>query len=292
MHAMNPLTPTLAAGAWCWHADYYAGRWSLLDQPAGAAAAGLAAIECNDFMLPPPRLSRLRQPLLRLLPGAPPELWRYSRASLRQLQANAQAHNVQVLAWAVNSDFTVPARAWPAQQLYLRRGLAAARLLAVPLLRVTLGGSAETPRSQDAAIVQRLASLVQDSPAVVTLENHWGISADIGRHLALYDAVVDALPAGLRPRFGCCFDPGNVPEDAERPRWWRELARRANHFHLKTTAFDPAGKETGLPHAALFELLAEAGYRGPVTIEYAGDGDPLQGLRQSVALWQRLMPGV
>jgi hypothetical protein len=112
-------------------------------------------------MLPPPRLSRLR-----LLPGAPPELWRYSRTGLRQLQANAQAHGVRVLAWAVNSDFTVPGRHWPAQQLYLGRGLAA------PLLRVTLGGRAETPRSRDAVIVRRLAALVQASPAAVTLENH------------------------------------------------------------------------------------------------------------------------
>lgn len=285
MRAMN--NATLAAGAWCWHADYYAGHWSLPDQPAGAVAANLTAIECNDFMLPPPRLSRLRQPLLRLLPGAPPELWRYSRASLRQLQANAQAHDVQILAWAINSDFTVPGRAWPAQQLYLRRGLAAARLLAVPLLRVILGGSAETPASQDAVIVQRLAALVQASPAAVTLENHWGVSTDIRRHLEIFDAVTAALPAGLRPRFGCCFDPSNVPEDAQRPRWWRELARRANHFHLKTIAFDPAGEERHLPHAAIFALLAEVGYNGPITIEYAGEGAALDGLRQSVALWQR-----
>lgn len=277
-----------AAGAWCWHDAYYAGRWSLLDQPAGAAAAGLAAIECNDFMLPPPRLSRLRRPLLRLLPGAPPELWRYSRASLRQLQANAQARGVQVLAWAVNSDFAVPGRAWPAQRVYLRRGLEAARLLAAPLLRVTLGGSAETPRGRDAVIVQRLAALVQASPAAVTLENHWGVSTDIQRHLEIFDAVATALPASLQPRFGCCFDPGNVPEGPERPRWWRELARRANHFHLKTTAFDAAGDDTHLPHAAILDLLAEAGYRGAVTIEYAGDGDALDGLRRSVRLWQRL----
>lgn len=278
----------LAAGAWCWHDAYYAGRWSLLDQPAGAAAAGLAAVECNDFMLPPPRLSRLRQPLLRLLPGAPPELWRYSRASLRQLRANAQAHGVQMLAWAINSDFTVPGRHWPAQQLYLRRALGAARLLAAPLLRVTLGGSAETPRSRDAVIVQRLAALVQASPAAVTLENHWGVSTDIERHLAIFDAATAALPAGLRPRLGCCFDPGNVPEGPARERWWAELARRANHFHLKTTAFDAAGDETHLPHAAIFNLLAEAGYRGPVTVEYAGQGDALDGLRSSVRLWQRL----
>lgn len=281
--------PLLAAGAWCWHDAYYAGRWSLLDQPAGAAAAGLAAIECNDFMLPPPRLSRLRQPLLRLLPGAPPELWRYSRASLRQLQANARSHGVQILAWAINSDFTVPGHHWPAQQLYLRRGLGAARLLAAPLLRVTLGGRAETPRSRDAVIVQRLAALVQNSPVAVTLENHWGVSTDIERHLAIFDAAAATLPAGLRPRFGCCFDPANVPEGPDRERWWTELARRANHFHLKTAAFDAAGDETHLPHAAIFDLLAAAGYRGGATIEYAGDGDALDGLRQSVRLWQRLV---
>ena len=57
---------TLAASSWCWHEPYYAGSWSLLDLPASAKAAGLTAIECNDFMMPPPRLSRLRQPLLRL----------------------------------------------------------------------------------------------------------------------------------------------------------------------------------------------------------------------------------
>lgn len=110
------------------------------------------------------------------------------------------------------------------------------------------------------------------------------------RHVAICDAVAAALPAGRRPRFGCCFDPGNVPEGPDRLRWWRELARRANHFHLKTTAFDAAGDETHLPHAAIFGLLAEAGYRGPVTIEYAGEGDPQEGLRRSVRLYERLAP--
>lgn len=285
---MDKYDTNLAAGAWCWHDAYYAGRWSLLDQPAGAKAAGLAAIECNDFMLPPPRLSRARRPLLSLLPGAPPELWRYSRASLRRLQADAQAQGVQILTWAINSDLTVSGGAWPAQQLYLRRGLAAARLLGVSLLRVTLGGSPETPRDRDALAARRLADLTQASPCPVTLENHWGISADIERHLAIFDAAVAALPEGQRGRLGCCFDPGNVPDGPERPRWWRELARRANHFHLKTVAFDAAGDETGLPHAEIFDLLAETGYRGPTTIEYAGDGDPVEGLRLSAALYARL----
>ena len=294
------LDSTLAAGSWCWHDGYYAGRWSLLDQPAGAVAAGLTAIECNDFMLPPPRLSRVRQPLLDLLPGAPPELWRYSRASLRQLRANAAAHQVTVLTWTINSDFTVPDRRWPAQQIYLRRGLAAARLLVTPLLRVTLSAisdrapddGAATPRSRDDVIVQRLAAFVETSqrhaPGVtITLENHWGISSDIERHVHIFDAAAAALPAGLRSRFGCCFDPGNVPEGPARVGWWREMAVRANHFHLKTTAFDAAGNETHLPFVAIFDLLAEVNYCGPATIEYAGEGDAIAGVQQSVRLFQR-----
>ena len=56
------------------HDAYYAGAWSLLNLPADAASVGIPAIECNDFMLPPPRFSRVRRPLLSLAPGAPGEL--------------------------------------------------------------------------------------------------------------------------------------------------------------------------------------------------------------------------
>lgn len=81
-----------------------------------------------------------------------------------------------------------------------------------------------------------------------------------------------------------------MPEGPERERWWAELARRANHFHLKTMAFDASGEETHLPHMVIFDLLAEAGYRGSVTVEYTGLGDALAGLQQSVRLVQRGVP--
>lgn len=282
----------LAVSSWSWHAPYYAGAWSLLDLPASAAAAGIDAVECNDFMLPPPRFSRIRRPLLSLLPGAPPELWRYSRATLRQLQANAQAHGSTILTWTINSDFTVPAAHWPAQRLYLARGLAAARLFQVPLLRINLGGSPETPPARDEIIVRRLAAFVRHSqqryPGVtLTVENHWGISTDIDRHLEIVDEVAAGLTPSLRERFGCCFDPGNMPESDERSRWWRELAVRANHYHLKTSHFDADGSERTLPHHTLFELLRQTGYRGKVTIEYAGDGSATEGVQQSVRLFEQ-----
>jgi sugar phosphate isomerase/epimerase len=296
------MKPLLAASSWSWHAPYYAGSWSLWDLPAAAKAAGIAAIEANDFMLPPPRLSRLRRPLLGLLPGAPPELWRYSRASVAELQERAAAHGTKLLAWTINSDFTVPAGHWPAQRLYLARGLAAARQLGVRLLRVNLGGSPETPAARDQTIAARLASFVQrsqegDTAPAITLENHWGVSSDIDRHLAIFDAARDQLPAPQQARFGCCFDPSNMAVaegaagQAQRERWWRALAARANHFHLKTTSFDAEERETLLPHQHLWALLQESGYAGAVTIEFQGDGEPGEGVRKSAVLFTRLAVG-
>jgi len=283
----------LAVSSWSWHAAYYAGDWSLLDQPAAAAALGLHAVECNDFMLPPPRFSRVRRPLLALLPGAPPELWRYSRATLRRLRENARQKGTAVVTWTVNSDFTVPAYRWPAQKLYLYRGLAAARMLRAPLVRVNLGGSQETPAGRDPLVVRRLAAFVADSqgryPGVtITVENHWGLSTDIDRHLRIVDAVAGLLAPSLKERFGCCFDPGNMPDSPQLPRWWRELAGRANHYHLKTTGASWAGeavKDGNLPNASLLALLQEVGYEGGVTIEFAGDGNPAEGVRRGAQLF-------
>lgn len=285
----------LAASSWSWHAPYYAGEWSLLDLPRSARKAGVSHIECNDFMLPPPRLSRVRQLLLRLLPGAPPELWRYSRATLEQLAENAGAEDVNALTWTINSDFSVPWWQWPAQKVYLRRGLDAAQRLQVRLLRVNLG---QREGADDALVARRLADFVIQSQRhcpglIITVENHWGISTDIDRHLAIVRDAARRLPEAFGVCFGCCFDPDNMPSDgvseSEREHWWRELASEANHYHLKTTAFDEEGEDRALPHARLMALLDDAGYGGDVAIEYQGDGEPVEAVRQSRALFERLL---
>ncbi|MBK9055597.1 MAG: sugar phosphate isomerase/epimerase [Chloroflexi bacterium] len=282
----------LAVSSWSWHEAYYAGRWSLLDLPEGARQVGLSRIEANDFMLPPPRLSRIRRPLLALLPGAPPELWRYSRGSLAQLRGNAAASHTPLLCWTINSDFTVPGWAWPLQQIYLRRGLAAAHQLHTPLLRLNLGGQLDTPTSVDERLITRLVAFVHlcqhRAPGLtLTVENHWGISTDIERHLWLVGQAKSRLPEGLQERLGCCFDPGNMPE-GERERWWRGLSAAANHFHFKTTEFDERGRDTHLPHDHILALLRAANYQGDVTIEFQGGGDPVEGVKQSVRLFRQI----
>jgi sugar phosphate isomerase/epimerase len=197
------------------------------------------------------------------------------------------------LTWTVNSDFAVPAGKWPAQQLYLRLGVAAARRLDARLLRVNLGGRAGEPEAADDRVAKRLARFVGASQRwypglLITVENHWGLSADLDRHLLLLARARNLLPGELRGRLGACFDPDNMPRGDQRRRWWRGLARVANHYHFATTAFDALGSDVGLPHAFLLSLLREAGYQGACTIEFQGDGDPARGIRCSRELFERL----
>lgn len=286
---------SLAVSSWSWHDEYYTGRWSLLDLPAAAHEAGLSLIECNDFMLPPPRFSRLRRPLLENLPGAPPELWRYSRHSLQELAHRAQQHEVAVLAWTINSDFAVSPLYWPLQKIYLRLGVWAARSVQTRLLRLNLGGEAGAPPGVDQRVAQRLADFVHDSQKwypglILTVENHWGLSTDIDRHLRIVRAARGRLPLAQQTHLGCCFDPNNML-DYGRDRWWPELAQEANHYHFKTTAFDDEGNDEGLPHDYLLSLLQDVGYQGDASIEYQGDGDALENVRRSRELFERLRWG-
>jgi sugar phosphate isomerase/epimerase len=141
-------------------------------------------------------------------------------------------------------------------------------------------------------VVRRLADFVRDSQRrypglTITVENHWGLSTDIDRHLQIIDEIARRLPADVQARFGCCFDPANMPESSERARWWRELAPRANHYHLKTTSFEAPVEKDHLPHATLFALLHETGYSGRVTIESAGEGSATAGVQRSARLFEQ-----
>lgn len=275
----------LAVSSWCWHDAYYHGRFSLLDLPAAAAELGFSAVELNDFILPPPRLSRLRRPLLRLS-LAPDELWRYTAANLNRLRVALDAAGVTCLAWTIDSNLAVSALKWPWQQHYIRQGLNAARLLNAPMLRLTLGGRPDTPAALDNRLIGRLASIVQFSQAIypgVTLvvENHWGISEDIGRLLAIVRRAQGQLPAGLSAHLGICFDPSNIPHP-QPEHHWPALASAARHVHFKT------GHSHPLNYPALFTLLRQANYQGHFTLEFEGDGNIKEGVLSSIALFKKM----
>ena len=284
----------LAVSSWSWHDDFYAGRLNLLDVPAAAASLGLDQVELNDFMLPSPRLGRVRR-LFMARPAGPAHAWRYSDATLHRLKAELDRTGVGCLAWTVDSDLTVPGRFWPSQARYLNRAMQTAKVLGASVLRLTLGGHPDQSPVADGRAANRLAKLTRESQQIcpgltLAVENHWGLSTDFRRLLAILDRADTILPAHERDQLGLCFDPGNVPP-ADRAEAWPHLAWRAVHFHFKTHTFTPGGDEAAIPYDLLFRILADRAYVGASVIEFEGDGDAGAGIRQSVALWLRLMAG-
>ncbi len=152
----------LAVSSWSWHEDFYAGRLTLLDVPAAAASLGLDQVELNDFMLPSPRLGRVRR-FFMARPAGPAHAWRYDDATLHRLKAELDRTGVGCLAWTVDSDLTVPGRYWPSQERYLHRAMDVARLLGAPVLRLTLGGDPAQDILADGRAANRLGKLVLES---------------------------------------------------------------------------------------------------------------------------------
>ncbi|NET74130.1 MAG: hypothetical protein F6K62_25345, partial [Sphaerospermopsis sp. SIO1G2] len=186
----------LAIGSWVWGTDYYHGRFSLLDLPRQAAELGFQQIECNDFILPPPRLSRVTRPFYSLLPYANPDLWRYRSATLRTLKNELETHQKTCLCWAMNTDFAQPVLGQLASRLYWWWGARAVELLQPRMVRIIAGGDQKTVLNNH--IVKRMAACVRyflQRPSVqhVVLENHWGLSSTIDQHLQLYAQVNDQL---------------------------------------------------------------------------------------------------
>jgi hypothetical protein len=253
----------LALSSWCWAADYYAGRFSLLDMPARAAPLGVSLLELNDFMLPPPRFSRVVRPLFRCLPYANPELWRYRQLTLLRLRDELAAHGQHCLCWTLNTDFSLPRAGWPAQWLYWHWGLLAARTVVARLLRIILGGSdgAAAGPVVGARLNRFLRYALARFDGQIVLENHWGLSQDWTQHQAIFQAARAALPAADRPRFGLCLDPVNFPP-TDRPTAWAQLAPHAAHVHLKA----PVSQDKYEPGTFLGQLKV-AGYRGHYTLE-------------------------
>lgn len=260
---LEPLThipqDKLAIGSWVWGRDYYHGRFSLLDLPKKAASLGIHQIECNDFILPPPRLSRVTRPFYSLIPHVNPDLWRYRTTTLHTLKKLLDKHNQTCLCWALNTDFTRPPIGQLASRLYWWWGAQAIDILHPKIVRIIAGGTQCTPISQQ--MVTRTAACVRyflqrSSVEQVVLENHWGASSQISQHVQLYKSVQEHLNETEKSGWGLCLDPFNLESDHPEKEW-QLMAPHTKHVHLKL----------GRDHGRLLEILHDVGYTGSFTVE-------------------------
>jgi len=173
---------------------------------------------------------------------------------------------------AIANDFCLPPGEKRDQTLaHTRKWIDYAALMGAPVIRI-FAGTVPAGDSEQAAI-ERCAAGINESldyaakkGVCLALENHGGITATPAQMLRIIEQVKDS------PWFGVNFDGGNF-RTADPYSDLAKIAPYAINAQLKTD-LSPGGKKEEADLARVVRILADAGYRGYIVLEYEGSEDP------------------
>ncbi len=115
----------------------------------------------------------------------------------------------------------------------------------------------------------------------VLIENHGGLSANP-------DMMIKIIESVSSERLGACPDFGNF-DVSIRYDGLEKLMPFAKLVHAKSYAFDERGEETQIDYARCMEIIKRSGFDGVLSIEFEGDGDQYEGIRQTKELISRYL---
>ncbi len=171
-----------------------------------------------------------------------------------------------------------------------------ARAIGAESIRVNSGAASP----DDAAALERitagyreLATEAEHAGVKLLIENHGGASADPKNIKRFLDGVNS-------PWFLTCPDTSNFPGDT-----WREgmrvMAPLAFSCHVKAWNYDAAGRQERQDRngqaqrhdlIACLRILKEAGYQGPLCVEYGALPDERESMRRTIDYLRELLPQV
>ncbi len=233
-------------------------EFSIFDFPGYVKETfGVGAVEICELQVPRPdaaRLDQLRQALsdagVRLV-NMPIDL-----GDISQEDAARRAHDLKLIKF------------W----------LDVAAYLGSPAARVNSGsGSLE----QAIEGYSELAKYGQQIGVRLLLENHGGLSADLGN--------VRRMLSEAGPNFAACPDFGNFPEEV-RYDGLALMAPQAAVVHAKTYDFDADGTFDAFDFERCLRIVRDSGYDGYVSVEFEGRGPQPEGVQQTIRLLQTLEP--
>lgn len=158
-----------------------------------------------------------------------------------------------------------------------------AKYLGAPVVRINLGGPG-TGFSDEVGVAncidsfKRLMPLAKELNLKMTIENHGGVSKTSEQILAIIE--------GSDPQWvGSCLDLMNWPLAPDQIhvlyKSCKALAPYAYHTHAKCLTFKPDGEEATVDYARLLGYLKAAHYKGAISMEFEGPGDPVEGVKKS-----------
>lgn len=259
-------------------------KLDLLDFPEVCDAAGVEALEVNDFCL------------------------KGDWTVIRQMKRRAAKHGLGLCAVAVeNNYYRATAAEIEQEREHLIEYVHIACFLGAPLLRVvTCPYGRNLPESIipegvthemafEAAVktFRSLIPLAAEKGIVFVLENHGGISRTSADQIRITEAVGSKW-------FRINLDTGNYHAD---PMAGTEpfedfleatdkVAPDLSFVHAKIWDVTEDLREPTLDYDRFFQLLRKHKYRGPVSIEYMGEKDVIDMLPKCVALLRRCRKGL
>ena len=157
--------------------------------------------------------------------------------------------------------------------------LKAAGALGAPVVRMNLGhvGPGEDDRKEGVdrciAAFKEMLPVAQDLGIRITIENHGGVSGSVEGILAVIQ--------GTDPKWvGSLLDFGNPPV-GHNPEIFSRLAPHAYHTHAKLSRFKPDGEAENSDYGALLAILKKLKYNGAVSVEWEGEGEPIEGIKKT-----------
>jgi L-ribulose-5-phosphate 3-epimerase len=164
-----------------------------------------------------------------------------------------------------------------------KRKMRAAKRLGASIVRINVGNTGRENVDDTLgvdrvvkAFNEQLVPLAKELNIKMTMENHGGVSKTAAN-------IVRIIKATDPKWVGALVDFGNFPiehkyEEVEM------VAPYAMVTHVKVNVFDDKGEAKEYDFPRLLAMLKKVNYQGPLSIEYEGKGDPVEGVRMTKAL--------
>jgi sugar phosphate isomerase/epimerase len=168
------------------------------------------------------------------------------------------------------------------------RWVDAAKFLGCKMIRVNAQsrGTAEEQMKLAADGLRRLTEYGAKAKIAVVVENHGGLSSN-GQWLSGVMKQVNHPNCGTLPDFGNFRI--SKDEQYDRYKGVTELMPFAKAVSAKTHDFDEAGNETEIDYLKMMKIVAAAGYKGWVGIEYEGNKlGEMDGIRATKKLLEKV----
>lgn len=164
-----------------------------------------------------------------------------------------------------------------------KRKMRAAGRLGAPVVRINVG-STGAENADDTVGVERvikifneeLVPLAKDLNVRISIENHGGVSKTAAN-------IVKIIRATDPKWVGALVDFGNFPIEKKYEEV-EAVAPYAFVTHVKVNVFDDKGEAAEYDFPRVLGELKKNHYKGPISIEYEGKGDPVEGVQKTKAL--------